>query len=94
MQRKPLKRTANFSSKVICDQVRTLSLFCDQQILHYMESILKDPEHALFGELERLPHGPRFISLAHNTNSRGSSFVPIAVRLDPQQGMISHLNQS
>ena len=30
---------------MICDQVTTLSLFCDQQILHKVEYILKDPEH-------------------------------------------------
>ena len=33
----------NFSSKIICDQVRTLLLFCGQQIVHKVESILRDP---------------------------------------------------
>ena len=47
-----LQRIVNCSSKIICDQVQTLSLFCDQQILHKMDSILKDPEHALYGELK------------------------------------------
>ena len=36
----------NFSSNIICDQVRTLSLFSDQQIWHKVEPILRDPEHA------------------------------------------------
>ena len=44
----------NFSSKIICDQVRTLSLFCDQQILHKVESILRDTEHAQYGEFDHL----------------------------------------
>ena len=52
MQKNLLQRIVNFSSKIICDQVRTLSLFCDQQILHKMDYILKDPEHALYGEFK------------------------------------------
>ena len=42
---------------MICDQVTTLSLFCDQQSLHKVEYILKDPEHALCGEFESLHRG-------------------------------------
>ena len=44
-------------------------------------SILKDPEHALYGELERLPDGLRLRSLAHKTNRRENSFVSTAVRI-------------
>ena len=46
-QRNSLQRIVNFSSNIICDQVRTLSLFRDQRILHKVESILRDPEHVL-----------------------------------------------
>ena len=57
------------------------SLFCDQQIWHKVDSVLRDPERALYGELERLPHGRRYRSLAHKTNRRGNSFVPTVVRI-------------
>ena len=77
-QRSSLQRIVNISSKIICDQVRTLFLFCDQQILHRVRSVLKDPEHALF---QRLPHGRQFRPLAHRTNRRGNCCVPTAVRL-------------
>ena len=33
-QKISLQRIANFSSKVICDQVRSLFLFCDHLVLH------------------------------------------------------------
>ena len=44
----------NFSSKIICNQVRTLPVFCDQQILHKVESTLRETEHALYGEFDHL----------------------------------------
>ena len=50
---------------MINHQVRTLSLFCDHQILHKVESILRDPGHALYGEFQHLPHGCQFRSLGH-----------------------------
>ena len=71
----------NFSSEIMCDQVRSLSLFCDHLMLHKAKSILKDLEHALYGEVELLPHGRGFRSLVYKTNRRGNSFVPSAVRL-------------
>ena len=52
MQKNLLQRIVNCSSKIICDQVQTLSLFCELQILHKMDSILKDPDHALYGEFK------------------------------------------
>ena len=50
-QRNALQRIVNFSSKIIYNQVRTLSVFCecDQQVLHKVEPIMKVPEHALYG---------------------------------------------
>ena len=51
-----------------------------------MGSVLKDSEHALYVEFERLPHGRRFRSLAHKTNRRGMCSTP-------QHGMISPLIQ-
>ena len=42
------------SSKIICNQVRTLPVFCDQQILHKVESTLRETEHALYGEFDHL----------------------------------------
>ena len=53
--------------------------------------VLKDSDHALCGEFERLPHGRRFRFLFVCKTSRrsGNSFVPTA----PQQGMISPLCQ-
>ena len=62
---------------IICDQVRTLSLFNEQQIWHKVQPILRDPEHALYGEFQHLPHGHQFRSLAHKTNGRGNSFSPL-----------------
>ena len=43
--------------------------------------VMKDPDHALCGEFERLPHGRRFRSLVGKTNRRGKSSVPTAVPL-------------
>ena len=80
-QRNSLQRTVNFNSQTICDQVRHLPLFCDCQMLHKVKSISKDPEHALYGEFECLPHGRRFRSLVCKTNRRAHPFVPTAVRL-------------
>ena len=78
-QRNSLRRIVNFSSKIKCShQVRTLSLFCDYQILHKEKTILKDNEHVLYGEFESLPHGQYSV---HKTNRRGNSFVPTAIRL-------------
>ena len=37
----------NFCSQIICDQVGSSSLFCDHLMLHNVQSVLKDPEHAL-----------------------------------------------
>ena len=45
------------------------------------EKGLRDSEHALYREFQRLAHGRRFRSLAHRTNRTGNSFVPTAVRL-------------
>ena len=45
------------------------------------EKGLRDSEHDLYGEFERLAYGRWFTSLAHRTNRRGNSFVPTAVRL-------------
>ena len=52
----------NFTPKVICDEVKALSLFCDQHIYAKCNLILLDPEHALF---KCLLHGCQFRSLAH-----------------------------
>ena len=55
-----------------------LSLFNEQQIWHKVQPILRDPEHALYGEFQHLPHGHQFRSLAHKTNGRGNSlFSPL-----------------
>ena len=75
------QRTVNFSSKIICDQVRSLFLFCDHQMLHKVKSILNDLEHTLSEEFELLPHGHCFRSLVCKTNRRSNSFIPTAVWL-------------
>ena len=75
------KKTANFGSKIICDKVGSLSLFCDQQILLKVHLVVKDLDHALCGEFQRLPHGRPFRSLVRKTNRGGNSFVPKAIRL-------------
>ena len=80
-QRHSLQRTEKVSSKIICDKVRSLFLFCDQQMILKVHFVTKDPDHALCGEFKRLPHGRRFRSLVCKTNRRGNSFVPTAVRL-------------
>ena len=54
-------------------QVRTLSLFCDQQILQKVQS-----KYALFWEFRHLLHGCCFRSLAHKTNRSENSFIPTA----------------
>ena len=59
--------------------------------LHKVKSVLRDPEHALCGESERLPQRRRFRSLAHKTNRRGNSCSLCSS--PPQQGKISPLNQ-
>ena len=46
-----------------------------------VQPILRDPEPALYGEFQHLPHGRGFRSLAHKTNRRGNSFFPTAVPL-------------
>ena len=74
-----LTKIANFCSRIICDIVR--SLFCDQQMLLTVHLVMKDPDHALCGEVERLSHGRRFRSLVCKTNRRGNLFDPTAVRL-------------
>ena len=71
------QRIVDFSSKIICDQVRSVSLFCDHLMLHKVKSILENPEHALYREFEVLPHGRRFRSLVCKTNR----FVPTEIRL-------------
>ena len=61
--------------------------------LHTVESILRDPEHALCGELKRLPHGHwRFRSLAHKTDEQKRKLFCSHCSSTPQQDMISHLN--
>ena len=77
-QRNSLQKIVNFSLKIICDQVRTLSLFCDQQILHEVGSVLKDLEHALCGEFECcLNHGCWFRSMTHKTKEKPLQFDAI-----------------
>ena len=79
--RHSLQRNAHFNSKIICNKVSSLSLFCDLQMLLTVHFVMKDPYHALCGEFERLSHGRRFISLVCKANRGGNSFVPTAVRL-------------
>ena len=43
---------------------------------------MKDPDHALYGEFECLPHGHCFHSLECKTNWRGNSFFPTAIWLN------------
>ena len=81
LSRHSLQRIAHFNSKIICDKVNSLSLFCDLQMLLKVHVVMKDPDHALCGEFERLLHGRRFRSLVGKTNRGGNSFVPTAVRL-------------
>ena len=57
-----------------CSHSWLCELFCDQQILHKGESILRDPKHALYVEFKYLPHGHQFRSLAHKANRRGDLF--------------------
>ena len=64
----------------ICEKVRGLSLFCDQEMLLKVHFVMKDPDHALCGESERLPHGHRFCSLVCK-NTAGDQGTP----LSPQQ---------
>ena len=59
---------AKSTAGVVIGVARSLSLFCDHQVLHKVQSILKCPEHALYGELKRLPHGRRFKKLACKTS--------------------------
>ena len=40
---------------------------------------MKDPDHALRGEFQRLPQGCRFRSLVCKTSRGGNSFVPTAI---------------
>ena len=48
----------NFSSKILCDQAKSVSLFCDYQMLHKLKTIFfKDPEHALYGGSKACPMG-------------------------------------
>ena len=56
LSRHSLQRIAHFNSKIICNKVSSLSLFCDLQMLLTVHFVMKDPDHALCGELERLPH--------------------------------------
>ena len=71
------QKIVHFNSRIICDIVR--SLFCDQQMLLKVHLVMKDPDHALCGEVERLSHGRRFRSLVCKTNRGANSFVPTAV---------------
>ena len=84
----------NFSSKIIYNQVRTLSLFCecDQQVLHKVEPILKGPEHALYGGARTLtPWVP--VQITGTQNQQKRKLFCSHCSPTHQQGMISHLNQ-
>ena len=80
-QKNSLRKIVNLSSKIICEDVRSLSAFCNQQVLHKAKCILKDPDHVLYEEFESLPHERRFRSQVCKTNRRHNSFIPVAIRL-------------
>ena len=67
--------------QVFCIHAYSLQWPAIQQILLKIHFVIKDPNHALYGEFKRLPHGRRFRSLVCKTNRRGNSFVPTAIRL-------------
>ena len=79
--RNNLQKIVSLCSKVIGEQQRDLTLFCERQTLRKAHSILADCEHVLYPEFELLPSRRRFRCPAFKTIRRRHSFVPTAVRI-------------
>lgn len=90
-QRSSLQRIVKFSSKIVCDQAKSLSLFCDQQILRKVEWILRDPEHALNGDSNACCTGAGSVHW-HTKPAKKETFVPTAFRFLGRARSCSHLN--
>ena len=76
-----LQKIVNISSKIIGEQQRHISQFCEQQVLRKARSILALDSHAMYPLYESLPSGRRFRCPTCKTNRRKFSFIPVSVRL-------------
>ena len=83
--RASLQTIVRTCSKVIGEPQRTLSEFCNQQILRKSALIITDKNHALNELFEFLPSGRRYRYPNCKTNRKRLSFIPTAVRLINEQ---------